>query len=162
MAAFTALNRFLTKLIDVVVIVMAAVMVVLLFAQVVLRYVFNVTLSWTEELSLGLFTWTVLLGAAQGVRSGFHVRMTLGLDLLRGVPRREAERVISLVTCGLGVYLTFSAWLYVRDTQGTKSAAIGFPIEALYVSSIVCGVLMTLYALEQTITGKTAMTEFDV
>jgi TRAP-type C4-dicarboxylate transport system permease small subunit len=142
------LNHYATNLLQWTVVVMVIVMTLTLGAQVLLRYVFNITLPWTEELSLGLFTWTTLLTAALGVREGFHVRMSLLIETLPPGVRRQAERIIHLATCALGLFLTYAAWHYVADTRGSTSAAIGYPIEWLYFSGVVCGVLITLFALE--------------
>lgn len=136
------------------VVAMVAVMTAALAAQVGLRYLFNVTLSWSEELSLGLFTWTVLLMAALGVREGFHVRMALGIERLEGGARRAAERAIHLATAALGAFLAWAGWRYVAETHGSTSAAIGYPVGLLYASAVACGVLIALFALEAAIEGR--------
>ena len=48
---------------------MVVVMLGVLTAQIFLRYLFNIALSWSEELALALTTWTVLLMAALGVKA---------------------------------------------------------------------------------------------
>src|SRR6185369_2812390 len=55
-----------------------AVMVVLVFSNVVLRYVFNSGITVSEELSRWLFVWLVFLGAIVGMREHAH----LGMDTL--------------------------------------------------------------------------------
>ncbi len=60
----------------------AAVVVVLLMlaalaAQVFLRYVFGISLSWSEELALLGFGWVVVIATAIGVRHMTHARMDL-------------------------------------------------------------------------------------
>ncbi len=60
-------------------------LVVVVFAQVVLRYVTYQPLAWTEEISRYVFIWLSLLGAAAGGRRGAH----FALDLLpRNLPLR--------------------------------------------------------------------------
>ena len=147
-------NAALAAAVKAAVVAMVAVMTVALAAQVGLRYVFNVTLSWSEELSLGLFTWTMLLMAALGVREGFHVRMALGIERLGGAARRAAERAIHLATAALGAFLAGAGWRYVAETQGSTSAAIGYPVGLLYASGVACGVLIVFFALEAAIEGR--------
>ena len=53
-----------------------AVMLGCITLQVVMRYVFGRTPSWTEELAVLMFSWSVMGGLALGVREGFHVRLT--------------------------------------------------------------------------------------
>lgn len=55
-----------------------AVMVVLVFGNVVLRYAFNSGITLSEELSRWLFVWVTFLGAIVALRDGSH----LGTDTL--------------------------------------------------------------------------------
>jgi TRAP-type C4-dicarboxylate transport system permease small subunit len=148
MKALVGFNNLLAAAIKAAVVAMVLAMLGALSAQVLLRYAFNYTLSWSEELSLGLFTWTVLLMAALGVREGFHVRMSLVIQRLPSGPRLWAEQAIHLVTSAVGCFLAWAGWRYFADTRGSTSAAIGYPIELLHASALVCGVLIALFALE--------------
>src|SRR3546814_4887096 len=76
------------------VITAAAIMLVCITIQVVMRYVFGQTPSWSEETAVLMFAWTTLGGLALGIHEGFHVRLTLALDPLPGAGRIWAERGI--------------------------------------------------------------------
>ena len=52
----------------------------LVFINVVLRYVFNSGLSWAAELSNYLFIWSAFFAAAYGFRQGIHISVTLLLE----------------------------------------------------------------------------------
>ncbi len=132
-------------------------MLAALSAQVVLRYVFNVTLSWSEELSLALFTWIVLLMAALGVREGFHVRMDLLADpaparQARAICARQAIHSRHVAAGRFPRLVRAGAILPIR--AASTSAAIGYPIELLHASALVCGFLITLFALEAMLEGR--------
>lgn len=154
MRALVRINNLAAAAVKALVVAMVLVMLGALSAQVLLRYAFNVTLSWSEELSLGLFTWTVLLMAALGVREAFHVRMSLAIQRLPPGMRLPAERGIHLATAAAGSFLAWSGWRYFSDTHGSTSAAIGYPIELLHASALACGVLIALFALEALIEGR--------
>lgn len=154
MKVLIRINNFAAATVKALVVVMVLVMLLALSGQVLLRYVFNVTLSWSEELSLGLFTWTVLLTATLGVREAFHVRMSLLIQRLPAGLRLRAEQGIHFATAAAGCFLSWSGWRYFADTHGTTSAAIGYPIELLHASALACGVLITLFALEALIEGR--------
>ncbi len=132
----------------------AAVMVVLLMlialaAQVFLRYVFGVSLSWSEELALLGFGWVIVIATAIGVRHMTHARMDLLLNMLPPSMQWVLERVISLMLCALGIFLAVSGWNYMMETRGATSAAIGFPIEFLYALAPAFGVLLALFSFER-------------
>lgn len=159
MAILTAMNNVLATAARAIVVILIVVVTLLLTAQVFLRYVVGISLSWSEELSLGMFCWATLLMAAVGVRDGFHVRMALLLRSTSSKLRVRFERVIHLITILVGVYLTVSAWRYFDGTRGGTSAAISYPIEYLHASAIFCGVLIVLFALEALLEGRVPIDE---
>ena len=154
MRALVRINNIAAAAVKALVVAMVVVMLGVLSAQVLLRYALHVSLSWSEELSLGLFTWTVLLMAALGVREGFHVRMSLAIQRLPSGARLRAEQGIHFATTAVGGFLAWSGWRYFADTRGATSAAIGYPIEWLHASALACGVLIALFALEALIEGR--------
>lgn len=126
-----------------------AVMMMCIALQVVMRYVFSQTPSWTEELAILMFAWCALGSLALGVHDGFHVRMTLVLDRLPLSVRVWAERGIEGATALLGAYLALAGWRYVEMTLGATSAAIQYPIEWLHSMAPASGLLMFIFALER-------------
>ena len=72
------LNRVIDLFEKYVITLAFAVATLLLFTNVVLRYVFDFGLSWVLETVQYLFAWVVLVGAAYGVKTGVH----LGIDIL--------------------------------------------------------------------------------
>jgi TRAP-type C4-dicarboxylate transport system permease small subunit len=133
-----------------------AIMLLCIGLQVLMRYVFSQTPSWSEELAILMFAWCALGGLALGVREGFHVRMDLLLDLLSPSARSWAERGIDAITAVLGAYLAVAGWRYVDMTRGATSAAIQYPIECLHALAPVAGILMALFALERAWRGAPA------
>lgn len=131
------------------VVLAAGVMLLAIAYQVLMRYVFGATPSWSEELALLLFSWTVLGGFALGVHEGWHVRLTLLPDALPDWLRRWSERLTDAVTAGLGAFLVWAGLRFMEVTEGSVSAAIEYPIEILNVMAPVAGGLIALFALER-------------
>ena len=131
-----------------------AIMLACIALQVVMRYVFGNALSWSEELAILMFAWAALGGLALGVREGFHVRLTLILDVLPARARPWAERGIDLLTAAIGAYFVWSGWRYVEFTRGGTSAAIAYPIELLHGIAPVAGAFVLVFAAERIIFPK--------
>lgn len=51
--------------------------VLLAFVNVILRYVFDMSLTWAGELTNYFFIWSALFGAAYGFKQGIHISVTL-------------------------------------------------------------------------------------
>ena len=69
-----------------------AIATLLLFSNVVLRYVFDTGLTWVLETVQYLFAWVVLIGAAHGVKMGIH----LGIDILINRLSIQLRKIIVL------------------------------------------------------------------
>src|SRR6266513_3210091 len=81
-----------------------AAMVVLVFSNVVLRYVFNSGIAISEELSRWLLVWLTFLGAIVALRQHAH----LGVDtLVRALPA-AGKRVCFIASYCL---MLFADWL---------------------------------------------------
>lgn len=145
-------SRWLAKGSVAISIAMFAAMLLALTYQVVARYAFNAPPVWTEEFSLAMFTWIVLLMGSAGVREGIHVCLDIWPDQISDVTRTALDRFVQLVTFAVGVVLLTSGWQYVADTQGQLSAAINYPIEALHAAAPVAGGLVALHAIAALLT----------
>jgi TRAP-type C4-dicarboxylate transport system permease small subunit len=90
-----------------VIAVCLAAMVVLVFGNVVLRYVFNSGISVSEELSRWLFVWLTFLGAIVGLREHAH----LGTDMLVGRLGARGKKACLLVAYAL---MLLMCWMLFR------------------------------------------------
>ncbi len=54
--------------------------VLLAFINVVLRYIFDMSLPWAAELTHYLFIWSALFVAAYGFKRGAHISITLLIE----------------------------------------------------------------------------------
>lgn len=151
MNALAAATRFAAAATRVSIALAAAGMLACITYQVVMRYVVGAASSWSEELAVLLFSWSVLGGLALGVHEGFHVRLTLLPERLPRSGRIAAERVLDAVTAMLGAFILWSGWRFLDITSGSVSAAIGYPTEILNALALVCGALMGLFGLERAI-----------
>lgn len=143
----------LARAVRAVVLGLVTVMLVVLSLQVVMRYAFGYALSWSEELAMLCFSWSMLLALALGVRDAVHVRLELLVESLPAALARVMDNLVSAVVAGIGAFLVWSGQNYVVDSLGATSAAIGYPTAWLYACAPVCGVLVTLFALEHLLLG---------
>ena len=124
-----------------------ALMVVLVFGNVVLRYAFNSGISLSEELSRWLFVWMTFLGAVVALGDRAH----LGTDMLVGrLGRRGKQLCLALAYLAmLGVcWLVFRGALeQTRINWETTSAVMEVSMAWFYASGMVFAVLGALIVL---------------
>lgn len=105
-----------------VVTVCAAIMVVVVFAQVVMRYVFNGSFDWADEVSRIAFVWTIFLAIPLGMRDGTHVAIEMGVARLAPTLRRLVSRIMSAAAA---VMMSVVFWMTIGVALATWSERLG-------------------------------------
>ena len=72
--------QILDRLEETILVGMFTLMVFIIFAQVIMRYIFNNSLSWSEELGKFLFVWISWLGISIGAKRKEHIKITMFVD----------------------------------------------------------------------------------
>ena len=72
-------------------------MVLLIFINVIGRYVFNFTFVSFEEISRILFVWCTYLGSAIAIKEGTHVRVDIVVNALKPKARKIVDIVANLI-----------------------------------------------------------------
>ncbi len=119
-----------------------AVMVVLIFGNVVLRYAFNSGFAWAEELSRLMFVWLIFLGAILALRRHAH----LGVEILQARLPRGARRACAVVSHLLMLY---GLWLFLKGSWEqsqiglhTYSTVMHYPTAFMASAGLVCAASM--------------------
>lgn len=139
-----------------------AVMVVLVFGNVVLRYAFNSGIAISEEVSRWLFVWLCFLGALLALKDGDH----LGSDML--VSRLPIAGKKACMAAGhlLMLYVTWlflqGSWQQMRLNHDVAAPVTGAPMSLFYASGVAfsaCAGLLLLLQLIRLLTGRLAEQE---
>ena len=112
------------------------------------RYILNDTPHWSEQLSLFLMLYYILLAAAVGVRERFHIGLVIFRDALPPAGRRVLDIVNNLL---VGIFGAGMGWYGAQFAQVTWSQTIptlGLPVGASYIPFSIGGALIVLFALE--------------
>ncbi|WZL72772.1 TRAP transporter small permease [Clostridiaceae bacterium 35-E11] len=134
-------------------------MLLILSLQVVLRFVFNNSNSWSEELARYLFIWLVHIGIAYAAKEYAHIR----IEALQGFFPKPIRKYIALI--GEIILLIFSIVLvyisvqYTHKMFVTKQSSLGLKLNMGYVyMSIPIGyALLGLRTVQNIITKKYAV-----
>jgi TRAP-type transport system small permease protein len=133
---FLATNRWML-------IVMLAVMSIIIFANVVLRYTTNVSIEWAEEVSRHLMIWLTFIGCGPVLRYGGHIAVE---NLQDALPRSMAvalRAVIALLLTGLFVFFVWFGLEYMDRTQYQITPATQISVAYIY-AALPLGAAMTL------------------
>jgi len=157
----TVLDR-LCRLMSGVMVLFLAIMVMLVFGNVVLRYAFNSGITLSEELSRWLFVWMTFLGALVALRSHHH----LGTDsLIARLPVTGkkfclgASHVVMLYLCWL---MFRGAWQQTVINRGTTSAVMEVSMAWFYAAGLFFSIFAFVFVLSdfwKLVSGQLSETE---
>lgn len=116
--------------------------------QVVGRYVFNDTPTWTEALALQLVLYITALGVAVGVRDAGHIGLESMVSLLPEWMRLKVEVLIHALVALFGGIMATSGWMWTRMKWDELDPMLGLPAGLDYLALVIAGVLIVLFSFE--------------
>jgi TRAP-type C4-dicarboxylate transport system permease small subunit len=131
--------------------VLLAAMTILVFSQVLFRYLLKVPLDWSEELSTFTFVWMALLGASVGLKRNEHPRLDLFFNLF---PERM-QKIIT-VLCNLAILfmlmvLFVYGWKLTVSMKSQLTAALQYSVSFVYVVLPISAAIMFIHLAVQTV-----------
>ncbi len=129
-----------------------SVMLVVIFAQVISRYVFNWTPEWSEELARYLFVWVVFIGSALIMGESGHLAVQFVPNHFKGT---ATGRFLEIV-----INLSGYVFILILFTQGAKmtrvmtfqmSPGMEIPMSWVYAVIPLSSALMLLYLVKDTV-----------
>jgi TRAP-type C4-dicarboxylate transport system permease small subunit len=138
------------RALDALIALALAIMVVLVFGNVVLRYGFNSGITVSEEVSRWLFLWMTFLGAVVALKEHAH----LGSDMLVSRLPRIGKRLCLIAGQLLMLYVT---WLVfkgsldqTRINWDATAPVTGLPLAIVYAPGVVFAVSAAVLLVRET------------
>ena len=110
-------------------------MVIILFCNVVGRYVFTRSIPWAEEVCLMLFILSIYFGAAGAVRTRQHLRLEIVVERLSPKGRMILEIIDNTIFMAFCVVILWGIMPLVMQLfeNGTAAAVTGIPKFLIYM-----------------------------
>lgn len=159
-----AVNTFFNRYLSVLITVAFGLMTILIFSQVVCRYLLHSPLSWSEELARYLFIWLTFCGASVAFYEDTHIKVSYFVEKVPNERLRAGIFTLADVLC------LWLLWIFVKDgfvvasrvlSLGQVSSSMGFlPVGIVYLAVPIGSLFMALNIIYhaachiRTITGK--------
>jgi TRAP-type transport system small permease protein len=121
-----------------------AVMVVLVFGNVVLRYGFNTGITVSEEVSRWLFIWMTFLGAVVALKDHGHLGVDVVVQHLPASGKRVCLVAGHLLMLYIVVLLFQGSLAQTRINWDVTAPTTGAPMAVVYAAGIVFSVIAAL------------------
>lgn len=123
-----------------------AIICVISFSNVVVRYATNISFAFTEEFSVFLLVFMTFVGSSAVFATGEHIRISFFLDRMSRGLRWFCEVVIFLVTTALFSVILYYAAQFTWDQWywGETSPGLGYPawIYSIWLPILIVAILL--------------------
>jgi TRAP-type C4-dicarboxylate transport system permease small subunit len=145
--ALTKFDDILAKAEAAALIALVAVMTVVVFLQVLYRYVLTQPLHWSEELARYLFVWLSILGATLGLQKRGHFGLDFFFRMLPEQAKRRMGFFIHLLMGAVVIVILVQGVTLVQKTFLQKSPAMEISMSWAYACLPVGAALMGIHLL---------------
>jgi C4-dicarboxylate transporter DctQ subunit len=143
------LDKILTFFEEWTLFVTVIVALVALFVNVVLRYGFNYSLAWSEELVREVIIYTTFIGCSAAVKNRSMIKIDDSVQLLPRfkMPLTYFSNFATMIFAGLMIYY---GWLMMALQHRThqKTIIMEIPLVILYAILPLMGIMMLIRAIQ--------------
>lgn len=130
-----------------------SVSVIIIFVQVIMRYVVGESLSWSEELARYLFLWQIWVGASFAVKKKKHLRADVLQVVVPQKLKYPIEVLYTVIWLLFSIFFAYKSSILVSKivTVGQLSAALRLPMQFAYASVPSGCILMSIRLFQKII-----------
>ena len=143
--------EILHRFVEIFVVLLFVAMLGIGLVQIVNRYMFGFSISWSEEFQRFAHIWLVFLAVGIGYRRGVHI----GLDLLQNALKPATARVLVFIIdigwliLGSAVVVTTLQVMEVASRQ--RAPALRISMDNVYLGLCLAGAYLVIVALSRII-----------
>jgi len=143
------LDKILTFFEEWTLFISVMVALIALFFNVVLRYGFNYSLAWSEELVREVIIYTTFIGCSAAVKNRSMIKIDASVQLLPRlkIPLTYFSNFVTIIFAGMMIYYGWlMAALQVRTHQ--KTIIMEIPLAYLYAILPIMGTMMLIRTIQ--------------
>lgn len=139
--------RFLFKALEWFAMICMVALTVIVFIDVVLRYIFNQGFAWTQEMATLMLVWFSLIGMAIGVLEKIHISIEMFTSKLPAKAISVLDSINHILIAAFGGAMIYYGIVIMNMTKKSTMPATKLPSAVLYVILPLSGLLVLLNAL---------------
>lgn len=147
--AFLRAKYFVDRVVDCFAGACLSAMAIILFIQVILRYVFRSPLFWSEEMSRLLFVWLTFVGASAVLRRRMHIAVDIVPLSLSEKPRRILEMILLALLGVFSVAMLFYGTMMAKQFWKMLTPALRLPRGLYFLAVSVGGLCLIVETFHQ-------------
>jgi TRAP-type C4-dicarboxylate transport system permease small subunit len=138
---------------------LVSLMVVIVSAQVVLRYLFNSSLDWADEIARLCFVWAIFIAIPLGLKGGAHIGIEMLVLRFPVWLRQLLARGVALLGAGLLLLMAWESLVIAWEQWDEMLSSVNASAAWFIVPLAFCGLHGGLHLIWQSLTGAVAVEE---
>ncbi|KYG89302.1 hypothetical protein A0U40_10915 [[Bacillus] sp. KCTC 13219] len=134
---------------EAIVFILTAILVVLTFINVILRYFFNYSISGSVEISILLFAWIIFVGSSMAFKYKNHISIDIVEALLPTTAKKILNFMISTILLVFTAVMSVYGTVLTINVLGESLGATTIPKSLVYSAFPVGFGLMTIRLIQQ-------------
>ena len=135
------------RLLEVILVISMVVMFVLVFANVMLRILFNTGIDFAEEIPRFAFIWMTFVGAVIGMHKHSHLGVDMVVAALPLLGRKLCWGISQAIMTLCSVYMLYGTWLQHEILASNASPVLQMSMLWVYGISYLTGTAITFICL---------------
>lgn len=131
---FKKIDWILSKIENAVMLISILTMLVVLFAQIIMRYFFNTPLIWSEEVARYLFVYLTFIGISFGIRHGTHIRMEFFINKLPEHAKQILDIITTFFSAAMFIYLAPQCKQFLESQIYVHATATKIPMHIVFMA----------------------------
>jgi len=131
--------------------IILGVLIIIVFSQVVARYILNNSFPWAEELPIFLFAWISFLGAACALREEQHLSVNIFLNLLPNYLSKILKVFAKILVLFFVIITVFNGIKFSYVLRNSTFVVMNISKSWYYLSLPIGGIFMIYFIFFQII-----------
>lgn len=146
--------RWLCRMAEAIAIAALIAVTALIMVQIGARELFNVGLSWADELARYAGLTVIFMGIPALSARNEHVKVDMFLNLMPPRARRFVDVSNNVLMVLFGAMFIYAGWLFLQRAARFATPALGMPNLIWYLPAIAGTLLMLLVAIDRAIAAR--------
>jgi TRAP-type C4-dicarboxylate transport system permease small subunit len=148
MEYFRRFTQMIIKIYTAIAIFFMIVVIVMTFTQVVSRYIFNNSITWTEELARYAFIWSTLTGSMIALKKGTHFKINFMEDILKGKIKHFQQIFINMLIILTALVMIFQGINVMKVAHNNYSTMLQIRMSYVYLAVVIGGAGIFIQSIE--------------
>lgn len=135
------------KVLDFIICIALVIMSVIVFMNVILRYIFSTGIAWSVELSQLLFVLVIFLGAIRAFQDHQHIFVDIIYELVPGKVKKVFSFFSNIIVIYTMVIMLLGSIKLVENNTVMKTPLLKIPISYVYSVGLLLSISIIIFAL---------------